>query len=69
MNYDKPEEGDTDFTQIYKFMPDRPFGMLICSPSGGDKTNLLVDMLNRPLYYDKIYLYAKNLQQSKYQNY
>ena len=39
------------------------------SPSSGGKTNLLVHMLTKPLlYYDRIYLYAKNLEQEKYQN-
>ena len=49
-------------------MPDRCFRMLICAPSGGGKTNLLLDMIYRLVYYDKIYLYAKNLQQNKYQH-
>lgn len=47
-------------------MPDRSFRMLICAPSGGGKTNLLLDMIYKLLYFDKIYLYAKNLQQCKY---
>ena len=42
--------------------------MLIAALSGCGKTNLLLDMIYRLLYYDKIYLYAKNIQQSKYQN-
>ena len=42
--------------------------MLIVAPSGSGKTNLLLEMIYRLLYYDKIYLYARNLQQSKYQN-
>ena len=32
------------------------------------KTNVLLDMTYRLLYYDKIYLYARNLQQSKCQH-
>ena len=48
-------------------MPDRCFRMLICGPSGCGKTNTLVFMINNLLYFDKIYLYAKNLQQDKYQ--
>ena len=42
--------------------------MLICAPSGGGKTNLLLDMIYRLLYFDKIYLYARNLHQSKYKH-
>ena len=49
-------------------MPDRCFRMLVCGPSGSGKTNILLDMIYGLLYFDKIYLYAKNLQQSKYQH-
>ena len=67
-NYD----GDTKnkkFRQLYSFMPHDTFRMLICGNSGSGKTNLLYHMLIEPLlYYDKIYLYAKNLEQDKYQN-
>ena len=43
--------------------------MLICGNSGNGKTNLLYHMLIEPLlYYDEIHLYAKNLEQEKYQN-
>ena len=49
-------------------MPSKSFRMLICGPSGSGKTNALVHMLLKPLiYYDKIYLYAKNIDQVKYQ--
>ena len=48
------------FNQIYSFMPNDTFRMLICGNSGSGKTNLLYHMLIEPLlYYDKIYLYAK----------
>ena len=49
-------------------MPDDIFRMLMCGNSGSGKTNLLLHMLIEPLlYYDEIYLYAKNLEQNKYQ--
>ena len=57
------------FKQLYSFMPNDTFRMLLCGASGTGKTNLLFHMLIKPLiYYDKIYLYAKNLEQEKYQN-
>lgn len=57
-----------NFNQLYDFMPDRCFRMLITGPSGCGKTNTLVNMLVEPLvYYDKIYLYSKNLEQDKYE--
>ena len=67
-NYDVKGDKDSNFTQLYPYMPDRCFRMLICAPSGSGKTNLLLHMINKPLlFFDKIYLYAKNLQQNKYQ--
>ena len=57
------------FKQLYSFMPNDTFRMLICGNSGSGKINLLYHMLIEPLlYYDEIHLYAKNLEQEKYQN-
>ena len=67
-NYDVQDDVKDDFIQLHDFMPDRYFRMLICGPSGSGKTNLLLDMIYRLLYFDKIYLYARNLQQKKYQH-
>ena len=67
-NYDVQDDENNDFIQLHKFMPDRCFRGLICAPSGGGKTNLLLDLIYRLLYFDKIYLYARNLQQNKYKN-
>ena len=49
-------------------MPSKCFRMLRCGPSRSGKANALAHMLLKPLiYYDKIYLYAKNIDQEKYQ--
>ena len=54
------------FKQLYPYMPSDTFRMLICGNSGSGKTNLLNHMLVKPLlYYDEIYLYARNLEQQK----
>ena len=67
-NYDVDNK-NKKFKQLYSFMPNDTFRMLICGNSGSGKTNLLYHMLIKPLLYcDKIYLYAKNLEQEKYQN-
>ena len=68
-NYDVKDDEDVNFTQLYPYMPDRFFRMLICAPAGSGKTNLLIHMLKKPLlFYDKIYLYSKNLQQNKFRH-
>ena len=67
-NYDSTgEAADKKFKQLYLFMPSDTFRMLICGNSASGKTNLLYHMLMKPLlYYDEIYLYARNLEQDKY---
>ena len=55
------------FKQRYSFMPNDTFRMLICGNSGSGKINLLLHMLLSLLCYDEIFLYAKNLDQEKYQ--
>ena len=67
-NYDVDDK-NKKFKQLYYFMPNDTFRMLICGNSGSGKPNLLYHMLIEPLlYYDEIHLYAKNLEQEKYQN-
>lgn len=48
------------------FMPDPPFRMLMCGGSGSGKTNVLINMITQYLDFDKIYVYTKHLDQSKY---
>ena len=67
-NYDAEDDTLSNFKQLYDFMHNQCFRMLICSPSGSGKTNTLMHMIYNLLYFDKVYLYAKNLEQSKYQN-
>ena len=67
-NYDSDTKNKT-FKQRYSFMLNDTFRMLICGNSGSGKTNLFYHNLIEPLlHYDEIYLYAKNLDQEKYQN-
>ena len=68
-NYDFSEDENTNFKQLYKYMPKSNFRMLICGNSGSGKTNLLFHILMKPLvYYDQIHLYGKNLEQEKYRH-
>ena len=67
-NYDSDTK-NKKFKQLYPYMPNDTFRMLICGNSGSGKTNLLYHMLIKLLlHYDECYLYAKNLAQEKYQN-
>ena len=46
---------------------DWPFRMLIIGPSGSGKTNTLFHLINYLDPIDKIYLYAKDLYEPKYE--
>ena len=67
-NYDSGDNGEKRFKELYPYMPSDTFRMLICGNSGSGKTNLLYHMIIKPLLqFDEYYLYAKNLEQEKYQ--
>ena len=68
LNYDVEDDKQSNYKQLHEFMPNQCFRMLITGPSSSGKSNLLLDMIYRLLYFDKIFLYAKNLQQNKYQH-
>ena len=44
-----------------------PFTMLTIGPSGSGKTNTLLHLINNLYPIDKIYLYAKDLSEKKYE--
>ena len=46
---------------------DWPFRMLITGPSGSGKTNTLLHLIDKFHPIDKIYLYAKDTDEDKYQ--
>ena len=46
---------------------DWPFRMLLIGPSGSGKTNALLHLINNFHPIDKIYLYAKDTDEKKYQ--
>ena len=46
---------------------DWPFRMLIIGPSGSGKTNTLLHLINNLHPIDKIYLYAKDIHEPKYE--
>ena len=48
-------------------MPHHPYRILIIGGSGSGKTNALLNLINNKPDIDKIYLYAKNPYESKYQ--
>ena len=48
-------------------IPDHPYRILIAGGSGYGKTNALLNLTNHEPDIDKIYLYAKNSYEAKFQ--
>ena len=51
----------------WPFIPDHPYTILIVGASGSRKTNALLNLINNQPDIDKIYLYAKDSYEAKYQ--
>ena len=49
------------------YIPDHPYRILITGGSGSGKTNIFLNSINEQKDIDKIYLYAKDLSESKYE--
>ena len=49
------------------YIPDHPYRILIIGGSGSGKTNALLNLINNQRDIDKIYLYAKDPYEKKYQ--
>ena len=51
----------------WTYIPHHPYRILIIGGSGSAKTNTLLHLINEKKDIDKIYLYAKDLSESKYE--
>ena len=51
----------------WPYIPDHPYRILIIGGSGSGKTNTLLNLVNNQPDIDKIYLYAKDPYEDKYQ--
>ena len=68
INFDNyVNENKTKHNKNWPYIPDHPYRILIIGGSGSGKTNLLLNLIENQPDIDKIYLYAKDLYESKYQ--
>ena len=64
---DYTNENKINHNPNWPYIPDHPYGILILGGSVSEKTNTLLNLINNQPDIDKIYLYAKNLYEDKYQ--
>ena len=58
---------NNNLNENWKYIPDHPYRILIIGGSGSGKTNTLLNLINKQKDIDKIYLYAKDLSEAKYE--
>ena len=66
-NENNTNENKIERNAKWPYIPDHPYRMLIVGGLGSGKTNALLDLINNQLDNDKIYLYAKDPYEAKYQ--
>ena len=64
---DYTNENKINHNPNWPYIPDHPYRILIIGGSGSVKTNALLNLINNQPDIDKIYLYAKDLYEPKYQ--
>ena len=64
---DYTNENIIEHNPKWPYIPDHPYRLLIVGDSGSGKTKALLNLINNQPDIDKIYLYAKDPYEAKYQ--
>ena len=68
INFDvATNENETEHNPKLPYIPDHPYRILIKGGSGSGKTNAFWNLMNNQPDVDKIYLYAEEPYEAKYQ--
>ena len=60
-------ENNNEHNEKWPYIPDHPYRILIIGGSGSGKTNTLLNLIKEQDDIEKMYLYAKDLSESKYE--
>ena len=64
---DYPNKNIIEHNSKWLYIPDHSYRILVIGGSGSGKTNALLNLINNQPDIDKIYLYAKDPYEAKYQ--
>ena len=64
---DITNENNKEHNKNWPYIPDNPYKILIIDGSGSGITNVLLNLIKEQDNIDKIYLYAKDLSEAKYE--
>ena len=53
--------------EIWPYIPDHPYKIIIIGGSGSGKTNALINLINEQNDIDRIYWYTRDLSEPKYE--
>ena len=60
-------KSNKEHNEKWSFIPDHPYRISIIGGSGSGKTNALLNLIKEQDDIDKIYMYAKDLSEPKYE--
>ena len=60
-------ENNKKHKEKWLFIPDHPYRILIIGGSGSGKTNAFINLINERNDIDKVYSYARDLSEPKYE--
>ena len=60
-------ETNKEYNEKWRYIPDNSYRILIFAGSGSEKTIVLLNLIKEQDDIDKIYLYAKDLSEHKYE--
>ena len=60
-------ENKIEHNEKWSYIPDHPHRIIIIGGSRSGKTNALINLINEQNNIDKIYLYARDLSEPKYE--